>query len=151
MGITTPHTRGPRKRGPKHPTLEFFDRPEFQATLLNYARANTLSEANARRHFVAVAQYLTVAACAPVPVSPSRALDRPWHAFICSTRLYREFCERTFGKFIEHEPYAPGGEQPGQYGRAYTMAVAMFGLDALDRNLWTDPRDSEQNDDGDCG
>lgn len=35
---------------------------------------------------------------------PSRAVDDAWHAFILSTRAYRGFCDRAFGRFLHHTP-----------------------------------------------
>lgn len=35
---------------------------------------------------------------------PSKAVDDAWHAFILSTRAYRDFCERAFGRFLHHTP-----------------------------------------------
>lgn len=35
---------------------------------------------------------------------PSLKVDLAWHEFILHTRLYREFCGRCIGQFIDHEP-----------------------------------------------
>jgi hypothetical protein len=35
---------------------------------------------------------------------PSLKVDLVWHEFILHTRLYREFCGRCVGGFIDHEP-----------------------------------------------
>jgi|APFre7841882724_1041349.scaffolds.fasta_scaffold00293_3 hypothetical protein len=35
---------------------------------------------------------------------PSKAVDDAWHAFILSTRAYRDFCARGFGRFLHHTP-----------------------------------------------
>ncbi len=35
---------------------------------------------------------------------PSKAVDDAWHAFILSTRAYRDFCARAFGRFLHHTP-----------------------------------------------
>ncbi|MDQ8038693.1 MAG: hypothetical protein REI12_14825 [Pedobacter sp.] len=35
---------------------------------------------------------------------PSQAVDELWHDFILSTRHYREFCRRAFGRYLHHHP-----------------------------------------------
>lgn len=40
---------------------------------------------------------------------PSLVADDLWHTFILFTKDYREFCEKSFGKIIDHEPHT--GEQ----------------------------------------
>ncbi len=35
---------------------------------------------------------------------PSKAVDDAWHAFILSTRHYRDFCKRAFGRYLHHTP-----------------------------------------------
>lgn len=36
---------------------------------------------------------------------PSLVADDLWHTFILFTKDYREFCEKSFGKIIDHEPH----------------------------------------------
>lgn len=35
---------------------------------------------------------------------PSRVVDALWHEFILDTRAYRSFCQRAFGRFLDHSP-----------------------------------------------
>lgn len=35
---------------------------------------------------------------------PSQAVDEAWHAFILSTREYRDFCRQVLGRFLHHVP-----------------------------------------------
>ena len=35
---------------------------------------------------------------------PSQEVDMFWHYHILNTRLYRDFCDTHFGKFIDHMP-----------------------------------------------
>ena len=37
-------------------------------------------------------------------LSPDEEIDQFWHLFILRTKLYREFCEKAFGQFIDHQP-----------------------------------------------
>jgi hypothetical protein len=45
--------------------------------------------------------------CAKTPgqaFTPSTMVDIGWHTFILYTREYADFCHRTAGRFIHHEP-----------------------------------------------
>lgn len=35
---------------------------------------------------------------------PSQAVDSAWHEFILHTKLYDQFCEQAFGRFLHHSP-----------------------------------------------
>ena len=39
---------------------------------------------------------------------PSEVVDGLWHRFILHTKDYREFCEKTAGHFIDHNPEKQG-------------------------------------------
>ena len=41
-------------------------------------------------------------------LTPSVPVDLAWHEFILCTRMYSDFCERLFGRFLHHQP---GGEE----------------------------------------
>jgi len=38
------------------------------------------------------------------PVQMVETIDKLWHAFILHTKLYRKFCDRFFGRYIDHDP-----------------------------------------------
>jgi hypothetical protein len=38
------------------------------------------------------------------PFVPSLPLDSLWHAFILNTPRYREFCDRVYGRYLDHVP-----------------------------------------------
>jgi hypothetical protein len=39
-----------------------------------------------------------------IPVAmPSKIVDSCWHAFICETREYQDFCKSMFGDFLHHD------------------------------------------------
>jgi hypothetical protein len=47
---------------------------------------------------------------------PSRAVDYAWHAFILDTAAYRDFCDRAYGRFLDHFPAdADDGQAPSSY------------------------------------
>lgn len=39
-------------------------------------------------------------------IVPTRRIDRVWHAHILDTAKYRADCDRVFGRFLDHFPYA---------------------------------------------
>ena len=39
-----------------------------------------------------------------LPFVPSLPLDSLWHAFILNTPRYREFCDRVYGRYLDHVP-----------------------------------------------
>ena len=59
---------------------------------------------------------------------PSRAVDYAWHAFILDTAAYRDFCQKAYGRFLDHFPEDP------------TSAVAVEVADApfasLSETVW---------------
>ncbi len=59
-------------------------------------------------------------------------LDRIWHAMILHTKFYREFCQRHFGTFIDHDPAENVLERQAKRVDAdYTLELlrAAFGSD----------------------
>lgn len=82
--------------------------------------------------------FLIVCARDPhTPLSPSRAVDHGWHAFILHTREYAEFCARVAGHFIHHAPEDPGGERAAALERtAMTVEVMRRSGLPVDEELW---------------
>ena len=72
-----------------------------------------------------------------VPLSPSKAVDHGWHAFILHTREYADFCGRIAGHFIHHAPEDPGGERVDAVARNERTVEVMrrSGL-PVDEELW---------------
>jgi hypothetical protein len=64
------------------------------------------------------------------PIQQVEAIDRLWHAFVLNTKLDRRFCDRFFGRFIDHDPLDRQFEELSkkQYAR-FTLATleAEFG------------------------
>lgn len=40
---------------------------------------------------------------------PSHAVDEAWHGLILCTRVYADFCDRAYGRFLHHHPEGGGG------------------------------------------
>jgi hypothetical protein len=68
-----------------------------------------------------------------VPLSPSRAVDPGWHAFVLHTRDYREFCHRFAGRFIDHVPTTEAGS--GAVVDRTVDAIRAAGYQ-VDEDLW---------------
>jgi hypothetical protein len=77
-------------------------------------------------------------------LTPSHRVDLTWHEFILFTKAYREFCERHFGRFIDHHPGGSGSENQRQYRLTVHLYSQHFGPPHPD--FWGDT-----NDDTDCG
>jgi hypothetical protein len=64
------------------------------------------------------------------PVQMVESIDKLWHAFILHTKLYREFCDRFFGRYLDHDPLDRLDEETSkkQYAR-FTLSTlrAEFG------------------------
>jgi hypothetical protein len=62
---------------------------------------------------------------------PSQAVDAAWHEFILHTKLYSQFCEPAFGRFLHHSP-AEGMVSQTQANLAmrltYKHACMLFGI-----------------------
>ena len=65
-----------------------------------------LSREDAIERFDALLQWFAVIPCARSgqPVQMVESVDCLWHAFVLHTRLYRRFCDRFFGRYIDHDP-----------------------------------------------
>jgi len=51
-----------------------------------------------------VIRFLSLVSSSKEILAPSKTVDLVWHEFILFTRLYQEFCESKFGRFIHHTP-----------------------------------------------
>ncbi|MEW8403635.1 MAG: hypothetical protein AB2688_02795 [Candidatus Thiodiazotropha taylori] len=86
--------------------------------------------------------YLCGAKVERVPLEPTAAIDKAWHAFILFTKEYAEFCQQQFGRFIHHSPYT-ADETESEMHRAIPasdVAECVFGELSLN---WHAPK-------GDC-
>jgi hypothetical protein len=86
-------------------------------------------------------------ACADNPrtsLSPAKAVDPGWHAFILHTEDYAEFCDRIAGRFIHHRPICTDDIRSGMALARTVRALRMGGF-TLDAELWrVDPSDCNQ-------
>jgi hypothetical protein len=105
-----------------------------------------ISEAEARRWFQEMLKFLTVTDALITehgdywPKSPPPRVDVAWHEFILHTEDYAGYCDKTFGRFVEHHP-APAPDDADakvnsavHYTRVLLEARKRYG--PLDREIW---------------
>lgn len=109
--------------------------PRAESVVGRIAEKNQVSGEEARRRLEETLKFLSVAARAEQPVSPSKAIDEAWHCFLVHTRSYQEYCTEQFGQFVHHRPTS-GDEDDSReaYQRARTLAKRQFGT--LDSSFW---------------
>jgi hypothetical protein len=93
-----------------------------------------LTRPQAEAAFDGLLQWLSVIPLAPPgqPVQMVESIDRLWHSFILHTKLYRAFCERHFGRYIDHDPLDRRDAEPKK------KAHARFTRDLLLREFGED-------------
>lgn len=93
-----------------------------------------LSPAECEQVMAGLRQFFAVAAAARGRrvAMPSQAVDEAWHAFILSTREYRDFCRQALGRFLHHVPaeamVSPTKATEG-VRRAWRLACREEGID----------------------
>jgi hypothetical protein len=89
-----------------------------------------------------------LATCARHPegsgLSPSRAVDAGWHAFILHTREYATFCHSTAGRFIHHHPTGPDDPPTTPDAITATMTAMQHAGYTVDPVLWATSADCSQ-------
>ncbi len=97
-----------------HPTLEagrtlyaaMVDAFDFSPVLDTAVRHYSLDRTVAADLFDGLLQWLSAIPFARTgqPIQQVESIDRLWHAFVLNTKLYRRFCDRFFGRYIDHDP-----------------------------------------------
>jgi hypothetical protein len=69
--------------------------------------------------------------CALYPgtaIVPTVGIDRVWHTHILDTAKYRADCDRVFGRFLDHFPYAGlrGEEDERAWRESFAQTCRMF-------------------------
>ncbi|MFF4118950.1 glycine-rich domain-containing protein [Streptomyces sp. NPDC001714] len=113
---------------------------ELRETLVDNMRAKfpQLTEEKADRGVGQMLAFLAACDYSTRPLSPSPLVDDFWHTFLLHTKAYREFCEKTFGRFLDHQP---GYLDPEEHGggkalRARTVdSITLAGYE-IDMEFW---------------
>ncbi len=69
-------------------------------------------------------------------LSPPQRLDLAWHELILFTRVYADWCDRHFGRFIHHQPGGSAAENHARLRRTLMRYSLRFG--APDPRFWGD-------------
>lgn len=86
-------------------------------------------------------------ACADNPgsnLSPTKAVDPGWHAFILHTEDYAEFCDRIAGGFIHHRPVCNDDIRSGSALARTIQALRGTGYPVDEELWWVDAADCNQ-------
>ena len=98
-------------------------------------REEGVDQATAEQWFAEMLRFLDLCAESETMLSPSKNVDKAWHAFILNTRDYEAYCRERFGRFLHHDP--TGKPDPDAYERAYELARSRQG--SLDPLVWPVP------------
>ncbi len=93
----------PRGRALHAAMLTAFDfTPVLDTAVQHYG----LARADAASLFDGLLQWLSAIPFARPgqPIQMVESIDKLWHAFVLNTKLYRRFCDRFFGRYIDHDP-----------------------------------------------
>lgn len=73
-------------------------------------------------------------------MAPSLAVDDYWHEFVIDTTRYRDFCDRTYGEFLDHIPDQTGTGMAREFANAKSFYRMVFG--EPDSRFWQQPGNS---------
>ena len=122
----TPRRRGRALFDSMRTAFEFG--PVVETAVQHYG----LERATAQNLFDGLLQWLSAIPFARPgqPIQMVESVDRLWHAFVLNTKLYRAFCDRFFGRYIDHDPLDRNLAELSkrQYARfTFTTLEAEFG------------------------
>lgn len=120
--------------------------PELFDKLVAFMRRyeTEMTQEHAERVMDQALAYLgTIAACPNTPLSPSRAVDPGWHAFILNTEAYAEFCQDVAGRFIHHNT-DPDGTTPQRNREQVTVNTMRIVGYQVDQELWSSAAECNQ-------
>jgi hypothetical protein len=87
--------------------------------------------------------FLATCAVSGVRMSPSKAIDPGWHAFILHTNEYETFCQQVAGRFIHHVPADQSDSAtrgaPARAAIEQTKAEMLKAGFVVDDELWQPP------------
>ena len=76
--------------------------------------------------FADVLRFLACAAWLKERITPTKIIDDAWHEFILFTRMYANFCEEKFGRFIHHTPDSDGEANRAQFRTFEAIYTEVF-------------------------
>ncbi|UJR12236.1 hypothetical protein I4U23_016413 [Adineta vaga] len=74
---------------------------------------------------------------------PPKKIDAVYHLHVINTRLYRTFCEATFGRFIDHIPFWSGHPTSDEHQTDCSDQLSLLeahGINVTSPCLWRTPQ-----------
>ncbi|CAF1194532.1 unnamed protein product [Rotaria sp. Silwood1] len=68
--------------------------------------------------------------------SPSKMVDKAWHAHILNTQMYMDFTKAEIGRFVHHVPYWSGHQSNGTEDDIYEYLVSQLGAEHVNATVW---------------
>ncbi|CAF3385249.1 unnamed protein product, partial [Rotaria sp. Silwood2] len=68
--------------------------------------------------------------------SPSKMVDKAWHAHILNTQMYMEFTKAELGRFVHHVPYWSGHQSDGTEDDIYEYLITQLGAEHVNAAIW---------------
>ena len=103
-----------------HPTAAF----TFSERL---ARENSWSLEYALRAIIEYKKFMFLLGEAPHPLTPSEPVDQVWHLHLIYTQSYWiDFCEKTLGKLIHHQPTQGGAQERDKFTDWYQKTLSFY-------------------------
>ncbi|MFF8843153.1 glycine-rich domain-containing protein [Streptomyces sp. NPDC015127] len=109
--------------------------PLFDRLVTFLATEEKITRERAERVMDQALAFLHMSAHRNEGLSPSRAVDPGWHAFMLHTREYAAWCQEQFGRFVHHNPFPSPQLFDGAQMRATVAAIEEAGF-AVDHELW---------------
>lgn len=85
-----------------------------------------------------VLRFMDLASAGDRRLTPSIIVDLAWHEFILCTRLYTDFCQRQWGRYLHHHPGGEETENREGFRRTHYYYEKTFGIQPPTR-FWGDP------------
>ena len=96
-----------------------------------------------------VIRFLYLIAYSKKKLTPGKTIDLVWHEFVLCTQTYAHFCEKSFGRFIHHDPGGSDDENQQQFRLTLKLYHLYYGPPSPE--FWGEvPRDKAESHCGAC-
>lgn len=103
--------------------------PVLSSKILQHKELKDLSE---KLVLAEVLKFLNLVGESNTKLTPSLRVDLAWHEFILCTRLYHEYCQKQFGRYIHHHPGGEKKENENNYKMTLSLYKEQFGTPPFD-------------------
>jgi uncharacterized protein (TIGR04222 family) len=79
-----------------------------------------------QRNIAEYKKFMFLVMAEPNGASPSKMVDEVWHAHITNTKNYEQFCEKTIGKFVHHNPSKGGRAEVSRHADWYKETLTAY-------------------------